>query len=47
MKKNSKIMEFFIKVKLDSLAWSFRRLHCPVDKKALVLEVGSGGESVF
>lgn len=25
------------------LAWSLRRLHCPVDSQALVLEVGSGG----
>ena len=28
---------------LESLAWSARRIHCPVDKKALVLDVGSGG----
>lgn len=28
---------------MDSVAWSLRRLHCPVDKDALVLEVGSGG----
>ncbi len=27
----------------DKLAWSLRRLHCPVDAGALVLEVGSGG----
>ena len=27
---------------LDKLAWSLRRLHCPVSKEALVLEVGSG-----
>ena len=27
----------------ESLAWSLRRLHCPVDRQALVLEVGSGG----
>jgi SAM-dependent methyltransferase len=29
------------------LAWSFRRLYCPVPKKALVLEVGSGGSPYF
>ena len=29
------------------LAWSFRRLHCPVSKNALVLEVGSGGNPYF
>lgn len=27
----------------ERLAWSLRRLYCPVDDKALVLEVGSGG----
>jgi SAM-dependent methyltransferase len=27
----------------DRLAWSLRRLHCPVPPGALVLEVGSGG----
>src|SRR3954471_2834901 len=27
----------------ERLAWSLRRLHCPVDSQALVLEVGSGG----
>ena len=29
------------------MAWSLRRLHCPVDAKALVLEVGSGGNPYF
>jgi SAM-dependent methyltransferase len=47
MKQTSKIMNFFLKLKLDSIAWSFRRLHCPVDKNALVLEVGSGGNPYF
>ncbi|MBC5766919.1 methyltransferase domain-containing protein [Ramlibacter albus] len=27
----------------ERVAWSLRRLHCPVPKDALVLEVGSGG----
>lgn len=32
---------------LDKLAWSLRRLHCPVPKTALVLEVGSGGNPYY
>ncbi len=36
-------MRFFRMMGLESVAWSLRRLHCPVNKKALVLEVGSGG----
>ena len=40
-------MDIFLKLKLDKLAWSFRRLHVPVDKDALVLEVGSGGNPYF
>ena len=47
MNKNSKLMDFFLKLGLEKLAWSFRRLHCPVDKDALVLEVGSGGNPYF
>ncbi|MBW2663065.1 MAG: class I SAM-dependent methyltransferase [Deltaproteobacteria bacterium] len=39
-----KIFRFF---RLDSIAWSLRRLHCPIDKNALVLEVGSGGNPYF
>lgn len=31
----------------ERIAWSLRRLHCPVDKDALVLEVGSGGNPYF
>ena len=31
----------------EKIAWSFRRLHCPVDSDALVLEVGSGGNPYF
>lgn len=33
MKQTSKIMDFFLKLKLESIAWSFRRVHLPVDKK--------------
>ncbi len=36
-------MRFFRSVGLERVAWSLRRLHCPVDAGALVLEVGSGG----
>ncbi|MDP1955360.1 MAG: class I SAM-dependent methyltransferase [Polaromonas sp.] len=32
---------------MDPIAWSLRRLYCPVDKSALVLEVGSGGSPYF
>jgi hypothetical protein len=28
---------------MERLAWSLRRLHCPVPPEDLVLEVGSGG----
>ncbi|MDQ7083787.1 MAG: methyltransferase domain-containing protein [Sulfurovum sp.] len=47
MQRTSKIMDVFLKLKLDAIAWSLRRLHCPVDKNALVLEVGSGGNPYF
>jgi len=36
-------MRLLRRLRLDRLAWSMRRLHCPVPKDALVLEVGSGG----
>lgn len=47
MKQTGKMMNFFLKLKMDSIAWSLRRLHVPVDKNALVLEVGSGGNPFF
>jgi len=31
----------------EKIAWSLRRLYCPVDSEALVLEVGSGGNPYF
>lgn len=31
----------------EKIAWSLRRLHCPVDASALVLEVGSGGNPYY
>ncbi len=39
----SSAMRFFQGVGLESIAWSLRRLHCPVPAEALVLDVGSGG----
>ena len=36
-------MRFFNLIGQEKIAWSLRRLHCPVDRAALVLEVGSGG----
>ncbi len=41
--QESSAMKFFKRLGLNSLAWSLRRLYCPVSKEALVLEVGSGG----
>ncbi|WP_145976382.1 class I SAM-dependent methyltransferase [Nitrospira moscoviensis] len=32
---------------MDSIAWSLRRLYCPVAKDALVLEIGSGASPYF
>lgn len=43
----SGLMKFCRKLGLETLAWSLRLLHCPVDNKALVLEVGSGGNPYF
>ncbi len=43
VKGASFLMRFFDKIGLHSLAWSARRLYCPVNKDALVLDVGSGG----
>ncbi len=40
-------MRFFLALGLDSIAWSLRRLYCPVSKDALVLDVGSGGNPYF
>ena len=40
-------MRFFRRIGMDSVAWSLRRLYCPVNKHDLVLEVGSGGSPYF
>jgi SAM-dependent methyltransferase len=47
MKKYSKLMRAARVLGLNSLAWSLRRLYCPVPKDALVLEVGSGGNPYY
>ena len=39
----SLMMTSLRKIGMEGAAWSMRRLHCPVNKDALVLEVGSGG----
>jgi SAM-dependent methyltransferase len=36
-------MRFARVLGMEKAAWAFRRLHCPVPRNALVLEVGSGG----
>jgi SAM-dependent methyltransferase len=39
----SLLMRVFRRLGMPRVAWSLRRLHCPADRKALVLEVGAGG----
>lgn len=41
--RESGAMVLLRRLGFDRLAWALRRLHCPVPKDALVLEVGSGG----
>lgn len=43
MRTQSSAMKFFKALGLERVAWSLRRLHCPVPASALVLDVGSGG----
>ena len=47
IQSESFLMRAFRKIGFEGLAWSLRRLHCPVPKDALVLEVGSGGKPYF
>lgn len=47
MKEESMIMKVLASLGFYSMAWSARRLFCPVDSEALVLEVGSGGNPYF
>lgn len=44
---NSRLMKLLLWMGKERLAWACRRLHCPVPKSALVLEVGSGGSPYF
>ncbi len=41
--ENSQVMRFLRRLGMERTPWSLRRIHCPVAKDALVLEVGSGG----
>ena len=43
MNVDSKLMTLAKVLGMRKVAWSLRRLYCPVPKEALVLEVGSGG----
>jgi len=43
----SSSMRLLLKLGMESVAWSLRRLWCPVAKDDLVLEVGSGGNPYF
>lgn len=47
MKEHSFLMKLFLALGLERVAWACRRLHCPVSRSALVLEVGSGGSPYF
>jgi SAM-dependent methyltransferase len=39
----SSLMSFLRRIGKEPMAWALRRFHTPVDSKALVLEVGAGG----
>jgi len=43
----SRLMRALLALGNQPLAWACRRLHCPVPRSALVLEVGSGGSPYF
>lgn len=45
--KENRLMTFFRNIGQDSIAWSLRRLYCPVKKTDLVLEIGSGGNPYY
>ena len=47
MTPRSNLMNFFSALGLNKISWSLRRLHCPVAKDDLVLEVGSGDSPYF
>src|SRR4029450_12136685 len=41
--EESRLMRLFRRLRLQPIAGSLRRLHCPIDSEGLVLEVGAGG----
>ena len=43
IQRESAAMRLMRALGFERIAWSLRRLHCPVGRDALVLEVGSGG----
>ncbi len=45
--QESRAMKMARFIGMQKVAWSLRRLHCPVDAKALVLEIGAGGNPYF
>lgn len=47
IKPSGKLMSYCFRHGLDPIAWSLRRLYCPVKKTDLVLEVGSGGNPYY
>lgn len=47
LRHESTLMKVARRVGSDRLAWSLRRLHCPVARDDLVLEVGSGGNPYY
>jgi SAM-dependent methyltransferase len=47
MREESGLMSFFRKIGMDKIAWSLRRVYCPVKPTDLVLEIGSGGNPFF
>lgn len=40
-------MKIALALGMSKIAWSLRRLHCPVGAKELVLEIGAGGNPYF
>jgi len=47
LRESSWLMRALLAIGNEKLAWACRRLHCPVPRSALVLEVGSGGSPYF
>jgi SAM-dependent methyltransferase len=47
LSKESWAMRVAIFFGMKKIAWSLRRLHCPVNSEALVLEIGAGGNPYF